>query len=903
MNVAYVRTAVRAAQNAGIDPQIFLRQINQESGFENVNNSSSGATGIAQFMPETARQYGVDPTDPESSLYAAAQMMRDLLNHNGGDYAKALAAYNAGQGNVDKYGGIPPFSETHQYVSNILGNSTPMTGPQQTSDPTAGMTDEEVLAALGGNTNNNASTAGLPFGYFFDPNTKQIYRSTSNGPVAVSMEEVQQAARYEKQQNARVGAPPNYQMTTDNRTGEGLVFDPRTGALVNTGKQVGFADVNPQEKAQADENQRGFTNAATARNSAIDVLKMAQDRVLNLSRDAEKAQMDRAVLKSDQAKTRATLTEQGREADLRAAVDQYQSALALIPALGQLSLDESKRVQDVLSNGSDYLARAFESQGGTSPLARVTQADQISALHGSLSTLRGMIQDAVAQSPVVKGTGFAGLENVDVGAYQAPNMPNESGLPGLPQFKPTTYTPPATISAPTTAGGAGTTSGVPAQQDVALPPLTGTPAGFNKPAASAVQDISKVPSAGTGANWATEDAMPAAEGWTPQTGANAPYPQDNGLIPSAVRGGAGFLGAIWNGLTQPGSWNQGGSPGQQIPFTPVPAGGYDQMDREAQANPLAGVITPSGAPITWGSPALTPAYTPITPSIGNAAIDPNALSSLGLGGYPAGNPAIANSVGLGDYNPGYARGTGKGFTRVGMGIVGDSKSGKPTGHEEMFVNPTNAPIGILSHDEMTQQMRGFSRYATGTGMDSATDTIVSDPGTGLGGANFGPADVSMGKLDGPNYDWYDPSTGSAGYGAFNPGSADEQPGGVSTPAPTVTSAMASLPRMGAPAAPSVTQAQLADMAVANTPPAIQALFNNQRAAPPTALRSQGTDGGFLRPFTARQLGSLSKEDQGALNTRLLAQYNAPLSYVTDQTARMYGPSRERQSGFLGATFR
>ncbi len=83
--------------------------------------SSAGAQGIAQFMPGTARAYGLrNPFDAEASIDAQARMMGDLLRRFG-TAALALAAYNAGPGAVSRYGGIPPFSETRAYVTKILG--------------------------------------------------------------------------------------------------------------------------------------------------------------------------------------------------------------------------------------------------------------------------------------------------------------------------------------------------------------------------------------------------------------------------------------------------------------------------------------------------------------------------------------------------------------------------------------------------------------------------------------------------------------------------------------------------------------------------------------------------------------------------------------------------------------
>jgi hypothetical protein len=113
--------ARQMAAKYGVDPDVFVAQIQQESGFSPTAQSPAGATGVAQFMPGTAQGMGIDPSDPYQSLDAAARMDAENLKKYGGDWSRTLAAYNAGPGNVDKYGGVPPFAETQSYVSNILG--------------------------------------------------------------------------------------------------------------------------------------------------------------------------------------------------------------------------------------------------------------------------------------------------------------------------------------------------------------------------------------------------------------------------------------------------------------------------------------------------------------------------------------------------------------------------------------------------------------------------------------------------------------------------------------------------------------------------------------------------------------------------------------------------------------
>ncbi len=126
----YVEMARQDAIEAGIDPNMFLRQINQESGFNPNSRSDAGAVGIAQFLPSTAAELSVDPSNPEEALKGAARLMASHIANNNGNLGKALAAYNAGQGTVDKtvaaHGSdwlayMP--SETQNYVQVILNHN------------------------------------------------------------------------------------------------------------------------------------------------------------------------------------------------------------------------------------------------------------------------------------------------------------------------------------------------------------------------------------------------------------------------------------------------------------------------------------------------------------------------------------------------------------------------------------------------------------------------------------------------------------------------------------------------------------------------------------------------------------------------------------------------------------
>ena len=126
---------VDVAKEEGVDPELYLRVMWTENRGRQGPRSEAGAIGLMQLMPATARELGVDPNNPIDNARGGARYLRRMMDQFG-TVPLALAAYNAGPGNVRKYGGVPPFEETRNYVAQIHGvDRDPPPLPRRRPDP------------------------------------------------------------------------------------------------------------------------------------------------------------------------------------------------------------------------------------------------------------------------------------------------------------------------------------------------------------------------------------------------------------------------------------------------------------------------------------------------------------------------------------------------------------------------------------------------------------------------------------------------------------------------------------------------------------------------------------------------------------------------------------------------
>jgi soluble lytic murein transglycosylase-like protein len=162
-----------AATKYGIDPALLKGLIRQESNFDASARSGAGAQGLTQLMPGTASSLGVDPSDPAQAIDGGAKYLKQQLDRFGGDVSKALAAYNAGPGAVAKYGGVPPYAETQNYVQKVLGYAaeyegtaaSPVTTQATSAVPvtTTPVSPADLLAGSDDGTSDSSTSGALDY--------------------------------------------------------------------------------------------------------------------------------------------------------------------------------------------------------------------------------------------------------------------------------------------------------------------------------------------------------------------------------------------------------------------------------------------------------------------------------------------------------------------------------------------------------------------------------------------------------------------------------------------------------------------------------------------------------------------------------------------------------------------
>jgi soluble lytic murein transglycosylase-like protein len=163
-----------SAREFSVDPKLVKSVMLVESGFNPAAISRKGARGLMQLMPATAAEHGVDLSDihdPQRNIAAGTRHLSRLLDYYGGDLVKSLAAYNAGEKAVDRYGGVPPYDETQLYVRKTLaayhGKSTLGGG--------FGKPSSETFRGI-------PSSEGKPVRWIRDERTNRVILTTKSRP-------------------------------------------------------------------------------------------------------------------------------------------------------------------------------------------------------------------------------------------------------------------------------------------------------------------------------------------------------------------------------------------------------------------------------------------------------------------------------------------------------------------------------------------------------------------------------------------------------------------------------------------------------------------------------------------------------------------------------------------------
>ena len=246
----YRSLASQIAQQQGVPVDLFLRLVNQESGFRPDVTSPAGAHGLAQLMPGTASDLGVDINDPVQNLTGGAMYLRRQLDRFGTPEL-ALAAYNAGPGNVQKYGGIPPFEETQNYVRSILGGAPVQVSTSGGPSMPAPEQPRGLLGFLGGEQTQDTRTA--------DQRKADLFNTLALGFNEMRLRPSQSLATgiQNRMASDRQG---RQQQAIANRTAEWLSQQPNSAAYV----EMLAAGGNPAQVLQAYQKQQADLASAAS---------------------------------------------------------------------------------------------------------------------------------------------------------------------------------------------------------------------------------------------------------------------------------------------------------------------------------------------------------------------------------------------------------------------------------------------------------------------------------------------------------------------------------------------------------------------------------------------------------------------------------------------------------------
>ena len=278
---------MRVAQEEGIDPALLNSVVMAESGGNPMAKSPKGAGGLMQLMPATAQELGVtDVFDPEQNLRGGAKYLRQQLERFG-DPSLALAAYNAGPANVDKYQGIPPFEETQNYIAKILGGQKMADVTQPTAAPSAAPYDP--MANL-----SKSQRMMLAFGALRDAGT--ALRGGQGNAFATTMASVQDQQKLGAQMQQRTQLNEYIQgLTTPPPSTSGYIdpTKPLGAPSVSGSELVGTPTIAPQTTPLAGrsalQSQIGKLTAAAQVAATIDPVAAAK---LSVQASQLQAQLD-----------------------------------------------------------------------------------------------------------------------------------------------------------------------------------------------------------------------------------------------------------------------------------------------------------------------------------------------------------------------------------------------------------------------------------------------------------------------------------------------------------------------------------------------------------------------------------------------------------------------------------